>query len=58
MHPRLSARHGGICPLSRLSVPGDDGAYTPASLLRGPLGGEVTTPAREYRIPPHQNDVS
>lgn len=46
------------CPLSRLSVPGDDGAYTPASLLRGPLGGEVTTPAREYRILPHQNDVS
>jgi len=30
----------------------------PASLLRGPLGGEVTTHAREYRIPPHPGDVS
>src|SRR6266545_1176069 len=31
---------------------------TPASLLRRPLGGEVTTPARKYRIPPHPCDVS
>ena len=27
MHPRLSARHGGICPLSRFSVPGDVGPH-------------------------------
>ena len=29
----------------------------PAPLLRGPLGGELATPAREYRIPPHYTNA-
>jgi len=41
---RQPTRHGGICPLSRFSVAGRCGTYTPHRLLRRPLGGGVRLP--------------
>src|SRR5262245_44294195 len=39
--------------------PDDAGPNSPHRLLRGPLGGgETSSPARKYRIPPHRRDVS
>jgi hypothetical protein len=38
--------------------PDDAGPNSPHRLLRGPLGGGVTSPTRKYRIPPHRCDVS